>query len=429
MQYPLSEEIGAPELFVGRKKEFAMIDDWVKLIPKRLGKSKAFFSRKKGGKTALVQRLFNRLWCKNGPVVPIFFSIADSEIWLPDFAIHYYQTFASQYISFLERIEKYVENPLSLDDILEYGKNHDLDLFEKDVHALIENESKKRYDLMWKTACSAPKRFASFLDTRFLVIIDEFQFLSKYITIDQENKIPKKTLPGSYHQLAESKIAPMLITGSYTSWLNNIIQNHLEGGRVSKHFFSPYLEPEEGLCAVKVYSKFFNQKTTKETQKQINTLCKSDPFFISCVIQSKYEDKDLQTTQGVINTIHYEISNRLSDMSRTWREYIDNTLEDINNINAKRILLHMSKDPDRVWIPKELIETLQLEISQKEVLDRLKKLEKADLIEQGVADIEFKGLNDGTLHLILRSRYGREIDDFEPDIRVDFRKTLKLTGL
>ena len=277
---------------------------------------------------------------------------------------------------------------------------------------------------MWDAACSAPKRFASFLDTRFLIIIDEFQFLSKYITIDQENRIPKKTLPGSYHQLSESKIAPMLITGSYTSWLNHIIQNHLEGGRVSKHFFSPYLEPEEGLCAVKVYSKFFNQKTTKETQKQINTLCKADPFFISCVIQSKYEKKDLQTTQGVINTVHYEISNRLSDMSRTWREYIDKTLEDINNIHAKRILLHMSKDPNRIWIPEELIKALHLEISQQEVLDRLKKLEKADLIEQGVADIEYKGLNDGTLHLILRSRYGREIDDFEPDIRVDFRETL-----
>jgi NifB/MoaA-like Fe-S oxidoreductase len=34
------------------------------------------------------------------------------------------------------------------------------------------------------------------------------------------------------------------------------------------------------------------------------------------------------------------------------------------------------------------------------------------------------GINDGTLHLILRSRYGREIQDFEPDIRVDFEKRL-----
>ena len=68
MQYPLSEEIGNPDLFVGRKKELAMLDNWIKLIPKKLGKSKALFSRRKGGKTSLVQRLFNRLWNENGEI-------------------------------------------------------------------------------------------------------------------------------------------------------------------------------------------------------------------------------------------------------------------------------------------------------------------------------------------------------------------------
>jgi len=75
MQYPLCEDIGAPELFVGRKNELAMLEEWINRIPKRLAKSKAIFSRKKGGKTALVQRLFNKLWNDNGPVIPIFFSM------------------------------------------------------------------------------------------------------------------------------------------------------------------------------------------------------------------------------------------------------------------------------------------------------------------------------------------------------------------
>jgi len=425
MQYPLSEEIGSPELFVGRKKELAMIDEWVRRIPGRLGKSKALFSRKKGGKTTLLQRVFNRLWSDNGEVIPIFFSIADAEIWLPDFAIEYYQIFASQYISFLERDEKPVEVPLTLEEIHEYGVKKSINLFINDLKSMTNYKNQSLYGSMWKTACTAPKRFANYYDKRFLVMIDEFQFLSKYIYRDFGCKeYCAKNLPGSYHQLAESKIAPMLITGSYTNWLNNIIQKHLEGGRVSKHFFSPYLEPDEGLEAVKTYAKAFNKKTTPETEKQINKLCSSDPFFISCIFQSKLENSNLQTKEGVIETVHFEISYRMSEMSLTWREYIDKTLEDINNINAKRILLHMSKDPKRIWIPKELKQELGFEISEQEILKRLRKLEKADLIEQGDADIEFQGLNDGTLHLILRSRYGREIDDFEPDIRVDFRKTL-----
>jgi len=48
--------------------------------------------------------------------------------------------------------------------------------------------------------------------------------------------------------------------------------------------------------------------------------------------------------------------------------------------------------------------------------------QQADLIQEAVAAIEFKGLNDGVLHLVLRTRYGKEIEEFKPDIRIDFAK-------
>jgi DNA-binding Lrp family transcriptional regulator len=423
MQYPLCEDIGAPELFVGREKVMAMLDEWIKRIPKKLAKSKAIFSRKKAGKTALIQRLFNKLWSENGQVIPNLISISDTKIWLSDFAIEYFRVFASQYISFLERAPELLQEPLEMNEIEEYGRKNSNKSLVKHVTGILENESKGRLNSMWLRACSAPRTFASVFDIRFLVMIDEFQFLSKFIYDPRSNNVIE-SLPGSYHSLSETKVAPMLITGSYTNWLNTIVGKHLEGGRVSKHFFSPYLESDEGLQAVNIYAKVFNKKITEKTAQQINQLCFSDPFFISCVIQNTSEKYNLCTKQGVIDAVHDEISNRESDMSIVWREYIDKTLEDINNIHAKRILLHMSSDPKRVWIPKELKDELHLEISEQDILERLRKLEKADLIKGGNADIEFMGINDGTLHLILRSRYGREIQDFEPDIRVDFEKRL-----
>ena len=433
MQYPLCEDIGAPKLFVGREKVMAMLDEWIKRIPRKLAKSKAIFSRKKAGKTALIQRLFNKLWSENGQVIPIFISISDTKIWLPDFAIEYFRVFASQYISFLERAPELVQEPLEMNEIEEYGRKNSNKSLVKHVTGILENESKGRLNSMWLRACSAPRTFASVFDIRFLVMIDEFQFLSKFIYDPRSNNVIE-SLPGSYHSLSETKVAPMLITGSYTNWLNTIVGKHLEGGRVSKHFFSPYLEPDEGLQAVNIYAKVFNKKITENTAQQLNQLCYSDPFFISCVIQNKSDKHNLSTKKGVIDAVHDEISNRKSDMSIVWREYIDKTLEDINNIHAKRVLLHMSSDPKRVWIPKELKDELHLEITEQEILERLRKLEKADLIQGGNADIEFMGVNDGTLHLILRSRYGREIQDFEPDIRVDFEKRLdalenKITSL
>ena len=62
MQYPLPEKIGNPDLFVGREKEFALFDKWISQIPDRLSKSRAILARRKSGKTAFVERIFNRLW-------------------------------------------------------------------------------------------------------------------------------------------------------------------------------------------------------------------------------------------------------------------------------------------------------------------------------------------------------------------------------
>jgi hypothetical protein len=62
MQYPLTEKIGNPELLVGREKEFRKFQKWLDRIPDRLAKSRVILARKKSGKTAFVQRIFNKLW-------------------------------------------------------------------------------------------------------------------------------------------------------------------------------------------------------------------------------------------------------------------------------------------------------------------------------------------------------------------------------
>jgi len=45
MQYPLTEEIGNPDLLTGRKKNFVLLEQWLARIPKRLGKSRVILAR------------------------------------------------------------------------------------------------------------------------------------------------------------------------------------------------------------------------------------------------------------------------------------------------------------------------------------------------------------------------------------------------
>ncbi len=425
MIYPLPERIGEPELLVGREKEFALFHKWIGRIPKRLSKSRVILARRKSGKTAFIQRLFNQLWHENGKVIPIFFEISEEKKWLPDFAVEYFCTFASQYISFLERESYIVIKPMTLEQIREYGVSKSHKYLVNDVDSIQRNRDISSYGLMWKTAYTAPESYAAVFDARFLVIIDEFQNITEYIYRDKACETAKdETLAGSFHGVSESKIAPMLVTGSYVGWLVGILDKYLEAGRLKRFFMNPYLTPEEGLQAVFKYAEYYEEPITNETATQINQLCQSDPFFISCVMESEFEGKDLITRQGVVNTVNFEISDRRSEMSMTWGEYIELTLKRVNDIHAKTILLHMSKHADRYWTPKELKDTLKLDIAPNEIQDKLRTLVKADLLNEGISDIDFRGLQDGTLYLILRNRFEKEISNFEPDLKKDFNEEL-----
>jgi hypothetical protein len=230
MQYPLAEKIGEPELFVGRKQEFEFFNKWISKIPQRLSKSRVILARRKSGKTAFVQRIFNQLWTENGPVIPFYFSFDETKIWYPELAIKYYRLFASQYIAFLERDEQLVRILLSLEEIKEYAVTKGIKVLVRDIDFLLQNQTTGNYTLMWETACSAPHRIADAYQQRFLVILDEFQYITEYVYPTADFQTPCiETLAGSYHALAESKIAPMLVTGSYTGWLLKIIGKYLEG--------------------------------------------------------------------------------------------------------------------------------------------------------------------------------------------------------
>ncbi|KPA09252.1 hypothetical protein MHK_010545 [Candidatus Magnetomorum sp. HK-1] len=75
MQIFLQEKIGNPALFTGRKRELYNLLHWVDGIKTETSKSKAIISRRKTGKSAVMQRLFNILFAQNDQVIPFYFEI------------------------------------------------------------------------------------------------------------------------------------------------------------------------------------------------------------------------------------------------------------------------------------------------------------------------------------------------------------------
>ena len=157
-QFPLEERIGNPDLLVERGAEFADYHRWIQGIPRKISQSQAILARKKSGKTAFVQRLFNQIWTANGPVIPFYIEIPATKTWLPELALLYYRSFASQYISFLERNPRLMRQPLELDEIKAYGEAHDIESLVNDVVHLKADFADRLFGGMWERAYTAPHR-------------------------------------------------------------------------------------------------------------------------------------------------------------------------------------------------------------------------------------------------------------------------------
>jgi hypothetical protein len=426
MQYPLPETIGLPDLFVGREEELEYLNLWLERIPKRISTSKVILARRKSGKTAILERIFNYLWSNpQMNIIPFYISMRDKDIWIRQFALQYYQTFASQCISFLERDVNQVTTLLDFEEIFDYATQNKYQFFIKDIKNINKCSRINQSGEIWDIACSAPHRYAVQNKSSVLVIIDEFQYFTNHIFVDSKLSKLDQSMPGSYHALVESKYAPMLVSGSYVSWMLSLMEEYLEAGRLEQYYISPYIKPHEGLQAVYKYAEYFDQPLTNDTAEQINTLCFSDPFFIMCVIKNSKKNA-LLTKDDVIDAVQSEVTGKYSRMSKTWAEYINKTVDKINDINAKNILLHLCKHNDRTWTPHEIKDELKIDLTTKEIHQLLEKMLESDIIEDGGSDIEYKGLTDGTLYLVLRHRFGKEIEKHKPDFKKGFLKQIAL---
>ncbi len=76
LTYALTEKIGDPDLFVGRRSEMARLMNWAAGTKRRISKSMGILSRRKKGKTALLQRFFNVLYTRGDPqLIPFYYRI------------------------------------------------------------------------------------------------------------------------------------------------------------------------------------------------------------------------------------------------------------------------------------------------------------------------------------------------------------------
>ena len=426
MEYALEERIGNPDLFTGRKAELDYFLKWISNIKERKSMSTAVLARRKMGKTAIMERLFNITFFKNDGVIPFYYEIKEIKMWIGDFCVDFFLTFIYQYIAFKTRKTDYLgkHKRKSLSQAKQAAIDEGMDYLTGIIEDVEYTFGHDHVDLLWETVREAPKVIA-YSENEFIVqMIDEFQFINAKIYRDKAMNILSDTLAGGYLSTAESKIAPLLVSGSWVGWLMKELSSMLPSRFRNKLIKNmPENEAEELLYK---YSRFFDAPVTEETAFSLIRITEGNPFYISAVIRSDHPGKDLTTIDGLTGTLEFETLDDQGLIKQSWMEYMAKAFPEINDKYAKNIVLHLSKHRDREWTRTELREALNLEMPEKDLEKKLKALVKTDIISQGQSNFDYRGVKESIFDKVFRGVYEKEIRQFSPKvIREEYSTELK----
>src|SRR6056297_2274089 len=420
--YALPEIIGNTDLFVGRKKEFNyFFGVWFQDLTKNFAQNQAIISRRKKGKTAFLQRLFNIFWSayqedkkESITVIPFYYSIHDTPVKLGAFAEDFYTQFIKCYLSCTRREPELLTSEYDLFQLEQYMD----DAYIKKTYEAFEKSRKEdNWEKMWQLASRLPASVARLKKIKILQIIDEFQNINGFIYNQRGETIHQ--MSGTYMQVAEFREAPMIVSGSEVHWLLRIVSSLTGRFQVYNLENLPENEAKE---AIERYATFRNTKIDEEAKENIWRLTEGDPLYIKALFLSRFNQaKDYTVDDNIVDVYEKEISE--GEIYTTWMEYMLNTFTTVNKTNSKRIMLYLlnqRKEKTRA----EIIKDLKLPYTDQEAEEKLNALIAGDLISQGHSAYDYTITRDKTYELVFRRIYQKEIDHFVPDIKGEIRKVL-----
>ncbi len=383
-------------------------------------------ARRKMGKTALMERLFNITFFKNDGVIPFYYEVKEIKMWMGDFCKDFFLTFIYHYIAFKSRKTEYLDPMGGFDfkKVIEIVKQEGL-VYLIDLIEGVEHEYTHEYvDTLWTLVRDAPRRLAARQREFILQMIDEFQFLNAMIYRDKKMKIPVYDLAGGYLSTAESKIAPLLVSGSWVGWLMNLLSMMLPAR--FRYYPIENMPHDEAVEMVYKYSLFFDTPVTEETAFLVAEMAEGSPFYISSIFRTMYNRKDLCTVKGLTETLEFETLNNQGNIKFTWMEYVTKAFNQVNDRNAKKIVLHLFKHKDRELTRKEILEQLNLDMTDEELEKKMDALVKGDIIEQGVSNFRYRAVRDNIFDKVFRGVYQDEIEHFNVgDIKKEYARSLE----
>ncbi len=413
---PLEDLVG--DLFVNRQAELDTYWQWATSIPNQLLNSCALIGRRRTGKTAILVKLYNRLFYEQARVMPIFVNFAlylqqAEPMTYYDFARDYFTSYLRGYLAFHYREPLIVKRRWGLAELEEFAHSVQ-DEYVPQLLTSYERAQSGRFasphDLV-QWVIHLPKGEAAVRNMPTAIIIDEFQILTH--VYDPEQKI-YRDLTNYFQTAVETWWAPVLISGSAVSLLVKEALGGALSGRFRYHHLQP-LAPEHGYDSVFRLAQTTQTEVDETLAEAIWQLTAGHPYAIYCLMTSSCPARQHYPALDALEEVMtFELRDVNGLLYQHYEQEFNKYSQELNDgPTTRRVMLWATKYPDQRINVEQV--AAEIGVTVEAVRESLEKLRWADIVQKmGLSS--YIGPTDPMLCRFIEYQHHIELENLAPEI-------------
>ncbi|MEM7531007.1 MAG: hypothetical protein AAF639_02420 [Chloroflexota bacterium] len=434
------EEI-AEQWFVNRQEHLDYFWAWGNNIPAPGNSSVAFAGLRRTGKTAILHRVFNRLFSEQDLVMPVFITF-EEYLYRPgmmttyDFAEHYFNAYLRSYLAFEYKRPELHQQQWNLGKLSQFAQEVQdkvaLDLLAD--YNLLLNDTLSRFPSMQlaRWAINLPKGLAGVETKPTAMFIDEFQLLADVYDPDHDRVIP---ITNYYQKPSESMVAPMVVSGSSVSLLFGRATGGALSGRLHYHFLDP-LEPAFAMILVMRLCQNRNIPADYVFAYAVWQLTQGYPYAIESLVYSKSPAAEhYPNVDALEEVVRFELTHPRGQLFKHYNEEFHKYSKLLNDgQTTKKVMFWATQYPDERIPIKDIAK--KIGVKPQDVQESLQKLEELDIVERATWSV-YHGPTEPMLKRYIKYQYQYEIEELrieqaaenvETDVRSELRKMNNIMG-
>ena len=384
---------------------------WATNVPQPLHDSYALVGLRRTGKTAVLHKLFNRLFYYNRKVLPVYISFADylyraEPINIYEFAEEFFVGYMRSYLAWSHRKPEFIKWQFDLPDLSDFA--HEIqDEFAISSCARYERSVARStpYGLT-RWLISFPMGAARILNMPTTVFIDEFQVLTNVYNPKDDRCI---VLTDRFQKAAETRWAPLLVSGSAISLLVEEALGGMLSGRFKIHFLKPLSRSHTHDFVFRLAAKY-GITVNEEFAEAVWLLTEGYPYSIRSLMSSESgRTVNYPDLSALAELCVFELTDQRGQLLRHYSREFGKYSHELNSgLTTRRVMLWATKYPGERIDAQRIADELQIKVS--EVRASLDKLRWADVVRK-IGLISYQGPNDPMMRRYIEYQHLVEIDN------------------